>query len=429
MGYPIIPGDDSAKNLAKSIEGTEQSTVITPVSGQRKLYPKSDGWYEIDSTGTVRKLSGDVTGPASSTTGNVASFNGTTGKIIQDSGKLAADLVTGPASSTSNAIARFNGTGGKTIQNSVSTIDANDRLVLGPAAGFSAATSYHLMRGSVVAANTGNTATGAAYFMGGSAGALFGTNIYQANPTSTTRAVDSGTGFSYAALTPVTSATSNIFEVYGNITSQTADAATTGTSIRGMALTPSGGVEFGQSTNTSTTATLTVNGYSTGDVVATFWNRYATSNNATIQIKSNNGGVVSFGLDGNGTFNFMSNLRGINPGSMNTIGVTSGGRLGDTTVSRRALKENFEPLSSPGIFNLPLYKFRWKESGDLDIGGIADEAHIHIPEYTVYDAQGVPSGIRYDKLALGAVLAAQTLKTELDSVKARLAAIETLLGI
>ena len=59
---------------------------------------------------------GDVVGPASSTTGRVATFNGTTGKLIQDGGVLLSNLVTGPASSTTGRVATFNGTTGKLIQ-------------------------------------------------------------------------------------------------------------------------------------------------------------------------------------------------------------------------------------------------------------------------------------------------------------------------
>lgn len=391
-GSPIIWGNDSGQSLQPGHQATETTTLITPPSGSRKLYPKTDGWYDLNSAGTESKF------------GNVV----------------------GPASSTDTAIARFNGTGGKTIQNSVSTLDVDDKLVLGPSAGFNAATKYHLIRGSMVATNTGSTSTGAAYFIGGSAGTVLGANLYQANTNGTTRAVNTGTGFTYAALSPVTSATSNIFEVYGNVTSQTADAATTGTAIRGMALTPAGGVEFGQSTNTSTAAALTVNGYNTGDVVATFWNRYATSNNATIQIKGAGGGVVSFGLDGNGTYNYMSNVYNITPtgGILHPVGINTAGRLGDTTPSRRELKKDFEPLKSPGIFKLPIYKFKWRESGDLDVGGIADEAAIYIPEYTVFDKEGKPTGIRYDKLALGAILAAQELKREIEDLKAEIKSIK-----
>ena len=76
------------------------------------------------------KLNNAVEGPTSAVTGRIASFNGTTGKLIQDGGKLAADLVTGPASSVTNRVASFSGTSGKLIQDSGKL--ASD-LVTGPA--------------------------------------------------------------------------------------------------------------------------------------------------------------------------------------------------------------------------------------------------------------------------------------------------------
>ena len=112
-------------------------------------------------------VDGAVTGPASSTAGHIATFTGTTGKVIQDSGftiaksvpadavftdttyenKAAASggtdasLVTtgekytwnnkvdGPNSSTNNQIAVFDGTTGKTIKDSGKTI--SDLTALG----------------------------------------------------------------------------------------------------------------------------------------------------------------------------------------------------------------------------------------------------------------------------------------------------------
>lgn len=115
--------------------------------------------------------SGDVTGPGSSTDGDVATFSGATGKIIQDSGKsfdtdgtLAADSdakiatqkavktyvdaattgagdVSGPASSTDNAVARFDGTTGKLIQDSGVTIDDSGNLTANNFSGTSSGTN------------------------------------------------------------------------------------------------------------------------------------------------------------------------------------------------------------------------------------------------------------------------------------------------
>jgi hypothetical protein len=61
---------------------------------------------------------GDVVGPASSTAGRVATFNGTTGKLIQDGGVLLSNLVSGPASAVTTRLAAFNGTSGKLLYDS-----------------------------------------------------------------------------------------------------------------------------------------------------------------------------------------------------------------------------------------------------------------------------------------------------------------------
>jgi hypothetical protein len=64
---------------------------------------------------------GDVVGPASATSGRVAVYNGTTGKLIQDGTKLEADLVTGPASAVDSEIALFNSTTGKIVKRASGT--------------------------------------------------------------------------------------------------------------------------------------------------------------------------------------------------------------------------------------------------------------------------------------------------------------------
>jgi hypothetical protein len=86
-----------------------------------------------------------VTGPASVTATQVATYSGTTGKVIQavpltiDSsgnianagtlnGKTIADLVTGPASVTSTQLAAFSGTTGKVITNVPITVDASGNI-------------------------------------------------------------------------------------------------------------------------------------------------------------------------------------------------------------------------------------------------------------------------------------------------------------
>ena len=71
---------------------------------------------EFADLGTV----GDVAGPASATDAAIVLFDGTTGKLVKDSGTTIASLgggdVTGPGSSTDSSLAAFDGTGGDTLK-------------------------------------------------------------------------------------------------------------------------------------------------------------------------------------------------------------------------------------------------------------------------------------------------------------------------
>lgn len=72
---------------------------------------------------------GNVTGPASAVANDIATFNGTTGKIIKDGGSTIAQViataiagsgnVTGPAGATDGFVALYNGVTGHLIKDSV----------------------------------------------------------------------------------------------------------------------------------------------------------------------------------------------------------------------------------------------------------------------------------------------------------------------
>ena len=79
----------------------EGAAPATPAAGQVVAYAKTDGLlYAKDDVGTETPLGGggggggggDVVGPASAVDDRIATFDGTTGKAIQDSGKTLADL-------------------------------------------------------------------------------------------------------------------------------------------------------------------------------------------------------------------------------------------------------------------------------------------------------------------------------------------------
>lgn len=46
----------SSKTFSDAITGTEISTPANPASGKRKIYPKTDGWYDLDSAGLETKI-------------------------------------------------------------------------------------------------------------------------------------------------------------------------------------------------------------------------------------------------------------------------------------------------------------------------------------------------------------------------------------
>lgn len=90
----------------------------------------------IDDSGNVtglgtlntRTIANWVDGPAGATNNGVVAFNGTTGKLVLDTGVLYTDLVKGPASATDNAVARFDLTSGKFIQGSSVIIDDSNNI-------------------------------------------------------------------------------------------------------------------------------------------------------------------------------------------------------------------------------------------------------------------------------------------------------------
>ena len=148
-------------NFLKAVEGPASAT-----SGRIAVYNGTTGKLLQDGT----KLEADVvTGPASATSGRVAVYNGTTGKVLQNGTKLETDLVTGPASATSGRVAVYNGTTGKVIQDGTK-LEAD--LVTGPAsvtagriAEFSGTTGKVIAQSTVAIADllalSGGTMTGA----------------------------------------------------------------------------------------------------------------------------------------------------------------------------------------------------------------------------------------------------------------------------
>ena len=112
--------DDTTVTGAKLADGSVDTAKI--VDAAITAIKIANGAVETDKIAdgavTSAKLAftpGDVFGPASATDGDVAVFDGTSGKLIKDTGLAAANIVTGPASATQNNIPLFSDATGKVL--------------------------------------------------------------------------------------------------------------------------------------------------------------------------------------------------------------------------------------------------------------------------------------------------------------------------
>ena len=102
LGFRVSEG--SATIEVQSFNGAQAATLFIDINGVAYPFP-----------GTGH---GDVVGPGSAVAGDLVSFAGTTGTLIQDSGIPAARIVQGPSVSVEGALPIFSGTGGSILSDS-----------------------------------------------------------------------------------------------------------------------------------------------------------------------------------------------------------------------------------------------------------------------------------------------------------------------
>lgn len=115
LSLPVSIGANN--NTSPSLPPTRGSLAIDTSGGSSSTMYLGTGSSWVGITGAAGGA-GDVIGPASSVTGDVAIFSDTTGKVIADSGILASGLVSGPASAVGTDIPIFSGATGKIIADS-----------------------------------------------------------------------------------------------------------------------------------------------------------------------------------------------------------------------------------------------------------------------------------------------------------------------
>jgi hypothetical protein len=132
-------------------------------------------------------------------------------------------------------------------------------------------------------------------------------------------------------------------------------------------------------------------------------------------------------------------VTGWNAGSGTDLIVNPNGFIQKKSSSRR-YKKNIRSLDldRTKIFNLHPVKFEWKTTGQEDIGLIAEEVEEVLKELVIYDLEGKPEAVKYDRVALyllGVVKAQQEkiaaleqAAAQTESLRRRLEALEKMVG-
>ena len=212
-----------------------------------------------------------------------------------------------------------------------------------------------------------------------------------------------------------------------------ADFASTGNNQ--FLIRAAGGVGIG---TTSPGKTLTVNGSigiqqsGTQKYHIDYYNgglNFAESGVADYRLFIQDGGEVGIGtsgptekLDVNGT----ARLRSMSTGTGTAVVADGNGVLKKQSSSKR-YKENIRGLEvdRENILQLNPVRFDWKTTGEPDIGLIAEEVEKAIPDLVVYDNEGKPDAVKYDKISLYLLGLVKELKAENEGLKRRIEALET----
>jgi len=114
-------------------------------------------------------------------------------------------------------------------------------------------------------------------------------------------------------------------------------------------------------------------------------------------------------------------LRSMSVGSYTAVHVDANGELYRATSSRR-YKENISTLAvDPGlVLKLEPVRFRWKGNSAEDIGLIAEDVDLVIPELVVYDTDGRPDAVKYDKITLYLLATVKEQSHAIERMKAEL---------
>jgi hypothetical protein len=128
-------------------------------------------------------------------------------------------------------------------------------------------------------------------------------------------------------------------------------------------------------------------------------------------------GVPSEKLDVDGT----ARLRGISDGTGTAVHALSDGTLVKSTSSKRYKTNIRELQTNPNaVLQLRPVSFQYKSSGQEDIGLIAEEVEECVRDLVIYDNEGIPDAVKYDKVALYLLATVRDLKEENELLRKQL---------
>ena len=177
-------------------------------------------------------------------------------------------------------------------------------------------------------------------------------------------------------------------------------------------------------------------------------NNTGTPGQATNTQLTHDGGSLVFEIKHNGTralhINSTRRIRlpgvpGVAGSGLVNVSIESDGNL-CTTTSLREYKTNITSISDTSwLYNLNPVTFNWKKKTEVDgenvwedtpdgngtqYGLIAEEVEAVKKEFCYYDNDNKLSGVHYERLIAPLIKALQEQKTEIDSLKAKVSALE-----
>jgi hypothetical protein len=126
-------------------------------------------------------------------------------------------------------------------------------------------------------------------------------------------------------------------------------------------------------------------------------------------------------LDVQGT----ARLRGMGSSTGTEVVADGNGKLWKLSSSRR-YKTNIETLDAEtdSVLNLRPVRFEYKETGQKDIGLIAEEVEKISPDLVVYDGQDRPDAVKYDRISLYLIGVVKEMKAENELLRQRVDVLE-----